>query len=477
MDFSLLEQQRPKRPRRRPPPNYFARAVQVRLLIVTSLLLLVLALMFEARKPENWQWMWAGVAAPPASNQQQDSRLPWDTASNQADPPGTVRIPDRRAKQLISQSSANPLATVQARAWAESIAALSQGERRILDQILRASRTDEPLQELVRGTWPAVFAKLSSLWDRYLAAAQESVAAAREMSDQDRDHWLDILSASERKWQERWRPALRAPVDNHPWTLAERESLVELQRIVDDLSLAEVQDDTVALPAEQYAWFRFLEELQTRPLKNIEDESLGSVGFLQLSRQPTAYRGKVVTVRGTARLAYRVPAPSNIYGIQHYFVFWVKPAGGQLSPFLVYALESPPGFPAIKDKYLDGETTDLSEKVEFSGYFFKRQAYRARDGVNTAPVLLAKVARWSPTTEAAPAAPAYSVMGAAFSVLGVGALAILLARLAYAAPNRSPQLASGHSTHDVASLAERELSPPVGEALRRLAERELDEEC
>lgn len=55
-------------PLRRPPRNYFSRREQVRLLLLCSLLMLVLVMMNEARKPENWDWLWAedhAVAATP----------------------------------------------------------------------------------------------------------------------------------------------------------------------------------------------------------------------------------------------------------------------------------------------------------------------------------------------------------------------------------------------------------------------------
>jgi len=42
------------------PPNYFARKVQWRLLIMVGMLMLVFVLMMEAAKPENWYWMWGG---------------------------------------------------------------------------------------------------------------------------------------------------------------------------------------------------------------------------------------------------------------------------------------------------------------------------------------------------------------------------------------------------------------------------------
>ncbi len=45
-------------PRRKPPPNYFSRRVQAKILLLVFLFMGVLMLMSEARKPKHWQWMW-----------------------------------------------------------------------------------------------------------------------------------------------------------------------------------------------------------------------------------------------------------------------------------------------------------------------------------------------------------------------------------------------------------------------------------
>ena len=42
------------------PPNYFSRREQYRLLVMCGMLMLVLVMMNEVRKPQMWRWMWAG---------------------------------------------------------------------------------------------------------------------------------------------------------------------------------------------------------------------------------------------------------------------------------------------------------------------------------------------------------------------------------------------------------------------------------
>lgn len=94
-----LAQDRPEEPQHRkptlqlgagsqrptPPPNYFARKEQYRLLILCSMLMLVLVMMNEVRKPEMWDWMWAGDANQTVANANQQDQTPIDT-----------RVKDRR---------------------------------------------------------------------------------------------------------------------------------------------------------------------------------------------------------------------------------------------------------------------------------------------------------------------------------------------------------------------------------------------
>ena len=82
-----------------------------------------------------------------------------------------------------------------------------------------------------------------------------------------------------------------------------------MQTTLDQVFLDSVRDNTVFRGGEKDAWFRMLEQLNERDLPTLRRESTGYVGFLQLYKQPTAYRGKLVTVAGTIRLGYYREAP------------------------------------------------------------------------------------------------------------------------------------------------------------------------
>jgi hypothetical protein len=157
-----------------------------------------------------------------------------------------------------------------------------------------------------------------------------------------------------------------------------------------------IRDDTAVLrPAEREAWFETVSRVRDLDFTEARKSSLGRVAYLQLFRQPDEYRGKLVTVFGTVRLAYRVAATDNELGIEEYFVYWLQPAGGPDSPILVYALEAPPGFPGISEQNKSSESAGkLHEEVEVTGVFFKRAAYAAKGGTYTAPLIIAKVPDW-----------------------------------------------------------------------------------
>lgn len=251
-------------------------------------------------------------------------------------------------------------------------------------------------------------------------------------------------------------------------------------KTVPDLAgqLAQVKDDTVWRPEERAAWFSLVDRLQQENEQELRDESLGVVGFVQLFRQSSEYRGRLVTVRGTAKLAYRVPAARNELGVQEYCLFWLQPEDGTNLPIVVYALEPPVGFPP-----LTRQQTALHEPLEVQGYFFKRWVYEAKDGLNSVPVLVAQRPAWNPLP-----APSQTVTNRLVQWLGpwFGLAAILFVALLAAgaggvawlahwatranpvrAFHRPPEKLSSEEMHRLEQLP---ATPSLAESLRKLEE-------
>ena len=97
--------------------------------------------------------------------------------------------------------------------------------------------------------------------------------------------------------------------------------------------------------------------LQYASQEELEQRSIGEVGYLQLFRQSKEYRGKLVTIRGRARQAYSVAAPQNDFGIKSYQVFWVRAEGGVNSPIVVYAAGRAGGVPRTRTAVRHGGRT------------------------------------------------------------------------------------------------------------------------
>ena len=133
---------------------------------------------------------------------------------------------------------------------------------------------------------------------------------------------------------------------------------------------AAIQDDTpVFRPAEREIWFHELGRVRDASEEQFDKDALKSVAHLQLHKQPADYRGKVVSVKGTVRLAYRTPAPANELEVKEYCVYVVQPVGQPDAIIFVYALDAPPGFPRLGTDSGDLKGK-MREDVEVTGIFF-----------------------------------------------------------------------------------------------------------
>ncbi|MCA9121278.1 MAG: hypothetical protein H6822_21480 [Planctomycetaceae bacterium] len=447
-------------------------------------LLLVMALMIEARKPENWEWMWAGVRTRTTTlsvDEDIDTKLP-PQPEQAKDPPGTVYANERTAPitaspaELMETDAAaeedeNARERIRRDAWRGLLKQLNREERTVLERVLRASRGGPELSPEDLENWSVTFQQIDQSWNDYLTKANDAVLVAGDsLPSEQRTHLLNVLRELELEWSNLLRPALSAVLEDRPWMDLERDALAKLQTTLDQLALAAIRDDMVWRPEEQTAWFRSFEKLKSLTDRELKEQSLGSVGFVQLFRQTNEYRGKLVTVRGTAELAYHVPAPKNDLGIERYYVFWLRPSDGADAPLVAYALELPPGFPNVGSDH-----TNLREEMTFTGYFFKRWAYGARDGIRTAPLVLANRPSWQPAKPIFSAErPSVGMMVVA--VLAIALLAVAIAWWVYKSSNArmAPRQAEGKepTPNQFAAMAAHKIGPTVTEALQKRSERD-----
>lgn len=196
--------------------------------------------------------------------------------------------------------------------------------------------------------------------------------------------------------------------------------------------LKAVQDDTVFRNSETPSWNNLLQVLHDTDSAKLRAASLGRVGFAQLFDEASYYRGRIVTLRGTVHRAHWVLTNPNEAGVKGYYICWLRPAGGPAAPIIVYSLELPQGFPT---------GMDVSAEAEFTGFFFKRHAYAAQDGLRLAPLILAKAPVWTPPIPVKPPEPPSVSWLATLIAIGA-AMGVTIAVAAYywgAQPYVDPQ--------------------------------------
>jgi len=485
MRLTFGQPEEPETPRRGQPapPNYRLRGVQFRLMMLVGAVMLTLVLMYEAGKPSNWEWMFnrGGRRRPTADGRDGvwrdvDTRVA-PTVEKAPAVPGAVAMPQPGPVEVELNAAGDPLVQTLRDGWAKQWPALSDSGRYTLMHALMCSRLEKEFPAGSRNGLAAVAAKLNQGWQSYHINALEAVSTAGdELTPAQQEGWATVLEKTQAHWSAA-HAGLQQLVEGLAPGGPQRQALEDVQTRLDELTLGLVEDNTLARFDERYSWFRLVEKLQRSTAAEQREQSLGNAGYLQLYDQPTYYRGRMVTVRGKARLAYRVPAPKNFYGVTHYYVFWLKPAGGPNSPLIVYAINLPENFPPVKDREDDPARNNVGDvEVEFDAYFFKRKVYNAQIGTHLAPMLLA-------ATPVYTARPVFTSRngdppGILTMLLGIGAIALMATGIAVAAymgsrwrSRRRLPTPSGSADRTPAEYFEHAtVKPPVAEQLRLFAE-------
>ncbi|MBM3998519.1 MAG: hypothetical protein FJ297_03075 [Planctomycetes bacterium] len=391
----------PDRARRRP-PNYSSRAVQFRLFVMVGAFVFVLVAMEEARKPKYYEWLWRGERQGRPSGAVPDRPAPSPRADSPSETPRraavTDPIPDSpQPPQPDSDPSPSDPANVrreaapddrdwnamEADAWSYVVERLTDAESADTQECLFHIRHGAPPENELADHVARMVPRMATAWRDYDEGARNGLNVPVE----ERGTWIDRLDRLHARWHdaigpalERWSSGRRSESDTvlSEWAVAGGAA----QRALDVRMLELVQDNTVFLSREAPAWFRLLERLAAD-----DPESAISVTYPQLVEQPESYRGRRVRVTGEIREARRVAAQANPLGIESYAVLWFKPDGAN-APMVAYAADLPREFPNIADARRGEPPTPLRLEAEFTGTFFKLLTYRARRGVQFAPMLL-----------------------------------------------------------------------------------------
>ena len=379
--------------------DYTKRSVKTKLFVMIALLMLVLAVAERARDPKTWQWLadldkWERQESinnrlpPKAPRTSDDDLASFVTGDDEAAEVAAEATPEQAAEP----GSLDPIERAWNEGWKEVIERLDDRDRTLLSEILYAAERRQPLPADRHDAAAAAVQTANRLWEDYQAAAFQSIVT---LSPADQVQWVDVLRQVNHRWSADVQPSLAAIIDGRTPSENEEILLAGFQRTLDELHLRRIEDDTLFLrPAEREIWLRLQAKARDTDPAELRRQSAGQVGYIQLFKQPEEYRGRPVTIRGTAMYAYRVAVNDNYLGVKEHFVFWINPEGGPTSPIVVYALDVPPDFPAIP-LTADGSMTKLHEDVSVTGYFLKRGAYLGKDGTYTAPLVIANVPQWA----------------------------------------------------------------------------------
>ncbi len=352
---------------------------------------------------------------------------------------------------------------------------LNAEQRREFNRALLFNRRGVEISNETLQSLSASLDQMQMSLGEYVQSARLALASNEQLSESDLAAWESVLVRVDANWRNQWKPGLNSLFETRALSDDEAKSLIQIQSYIDELDLAAVLDNSVARRAERNAWFRLVERGQDEPNEMLRANSAGVVGSLALHKQPKGYRGQVVTIRGKARLGYRVTAKDNILDIKEYSVIWIKPRGGPNNLMAAYCLNTP-DLPPLKHKDKDEGVTELDHDVTITGFFFKKWAYRTRNReIRTAPQILAN----SPQVDAAPAWQIASPP-ASSSVLTivfvVAAIAGVIVAVLFFYLNQWPSRIVKHSeeTQDaVAQIDPSQVSPGVAFELKRM-EQETD---
>ncbi len=493
VDDRVQDELAARRARRRGPPDYSSRGVQFRLLVLVFLVMTVLVMMREARKPETWRWMWRfehstlpdegaeleGVVdggGPAAVDTRPVAQAVADDPSSEP----VITVPDSRVawRELLDESLGESLVAAQLQGWTQVLDAVGQPLRDRLQVGLWHYRHGQPFPAGLGRQWPGLLAELGRQWERYAARADQALESD-QLAPEQCELGRSVLTAL-RVAVERQLAALGALGDRIvvPDDLA--AALDQLQRVLDARAWRAVTDNTVFRSAEREAWLRAWETLASR---GGADQSLEAspVSHVQLFSQPEAYRGRLVRVRGTVRRGYRVAAREPQLGIEDYHVLWLREAGGGNAPIVAYVAALPAEFPPLAALGPGQGGTPLREEVTITGVFFKRWLHSSGDGSSLTPLILGRITRWTPPgpTSARSGLARLDAMAVLCTLLSVAVVALLLAgwvcRSSRWARRELPESARPPSELPPFDLLS--VRPSVQESLRRMTQEETRDEA
>ena len=379
--------------------NGYTRAVRRKLYFLFAMLVVVIILMKEARKPERWLWM--GFESHSASSS------PFELAADrQAE--GDSSIPgNQMAAGLLpavkQESVANGRNDILQRMsfLRELWDNLELEDQTGLVQLIQASqqplndRTIDPadfeiLAEAIRNSKPAPGGTFSTQWNMTIAPGLISIAQGSDI------------------------------------TVGQQNEIGGIFEFLDPLILDELDDFTSpGMKSDLPAWHRFwgliLDESVTPAAQPVTP--------VQLVAQPDVWRFNPVRLKGrlVSGRSRKAKQYGPLYKQEQWYEWWIGNPHGSDELWCVYTATKPDSI-EVSDRF-----ADFDINIEVDGYFYKIRSYvDAQSKANHCPLILAKslsVNRVVNPVAAASWKPSASVLVG--SIAGVMVLALAVATMIY----------------------------------------------
>jgi hypothetical protein len=380
-------------------------ATNIKLILLVLMLLVVVYCMIKARNPETWAWMGFENQPEKAANGKKAVEPPVQkNFSSDADVSVSPAIPNHEtenAQKKIQDDSpfdiqlANldrKIESVEQEFWQQVFDRLSDEQKRDFHSLLRFAAGTTTADDKQIEAYRLLVAGIDRWRQKYHGQLLEHVTSIPEDAADKKKSWSEILFQVQKNWSEDLKPGLSARLAGDRVDQSHRAVLQRIrQNFLQPVLQAVVDSTPVARTQDAVAWLMVWEQLQSIDPWIGSKDSTRSVSQVELSSQPSRFRGQWVEVEGSVRAAQRKPLKNHALGFDQFYVLWIRATGGATIPICVYALDLPAGFPPVTEKM-----TELDEPIVAQGIFFKIRSYEANGGWRECPLVLCQSFAWNP---------------------------------------------------------------------------------
>lgn len=253
--------------------------------------------------------------------------------------------------------------------------------------------------------------------EAFLDATESSLETITHSVPVEDSPWREQLDRFTREWQTCGEVLMGSRVQTDAPNIDPYLAVV-LSREMDRRLVEMLEDGAPWSKLETTAFWRMLQRT-----RNHASESTALISTLQLESESDVFKGRRVRFRGSVRRVDFVQREQPGFGIQHYWIGWLRGDDGSAQPVAVYSLD--PKFEQLAS-LIEPEANSYPD-IEVSARVGKRLAYASTSGVQIAPCLFADRTATIREKAVQPVSPSSSLWRElAMALLGGGLLAGLI---------------------------------------------------